>query len=1162
MFYLTTIQFFKQIAYQLNNPLIYQKEKMMPIDFANDNNPENLKSSVFSNILLSAFVFLSILFLTPDVFAATWYVSPVVAPGGDGTSWAAAFDNVSAAVTASTEGDDVWVREGTYFPAGTIYLGKTINIYGGFNGSETDLAQRDWNENQTILDGNNDNQILWVSGGDPLVDGIVFTHGYTTSSGGAMVVGSGLIRNCKILDSVSSAVSSNGYSGGGGINVAGSPTFVNCVIAGNSAPDSYGGGIHCTLGSAVFINCTITGNTAKDAGGVYIYMDSGPSHEFYNCIIWGNTATSTIWHDARTSDSTNYPFSGSNNCCSSYVSTAGIYANPMLVDPENGNYHIAPNSPCIDMGTAATDLPTLDMDGDPRQLDGDVNGSAVVDVGADEFDPTQSYYADLYVDGIDGDDGNAGTSWATAKASLQAAIDAAAENNEIWVRSHTYNLSAEVSIDKVLFIYGGFIGTEIQRNSRNPSANPTIINGQDTVRCMHITAAATVNGFIFNNGLADNGAGILASAIGTTIEDSVIQSCSATDNGGGIYCSQTTYINDCSLVENIAGYNGGGIYTISSDQTTVSNCLISGNTANRTSDGGGGGIYNDGGFSPLIEHCIISTNTTACNGGGIHNNERNDARIFACTITLNEASNRGGGIYSGQGSGTNYAQPDIINCVIANNHAVYGGGIYNDEASNSDIFNCTIAGNTAETYGAGLYLAYRYSYAYVMNCIFMGNVLDGGGYADIYFVYFDVAGSSFNNLRLLYNNFSMLQPTWHNAGAPYKTGNMAVSPDFVDYNGPDGDHLAGGDSDYHLTATSQVIDAGIASDATFSLTAPSDDLDGASRPQGLGHDLGAYEYPFTVPLYTLTASVSGGNGTVSPTSGTYFEDTIVNLTATPDAGYRVAAWSGTDDDASTDTANTVTMSSDRVVSVEFELIPPTQYTLTATVSAGLGSIDPSGGTYDEDTIVNLTATPDAGYRVAAWSGTDDDASTDTANTVTMSSDRVVSVEFELIPPTQYTLTATVSAGLGSIDPSGGTYDEDTIVNLTATPDAGYRVAAWSGTDDDASTDTANTVTMSSDRVVSVEFELIPPTQYTLTATVSGGDGTIFPTVGTYAEGTVVELTAMPGEGYTVASWSGTDDDTSKATTNTVTMNSNKSVSVTFTAGQKAMPWVPLLLLGE
>jgi hypothetical protein len=68
----------------------------------------------------------------------------------------------------------------------------------------------------------------------------------------------------------------------------------------------------------------------------------------------------------------------------------------------------------------------------------------------------------------------------------------------------------------------------------------------------------------------------------------------------------------------------------------------------------------------------------------------------------------------------------------------------------------------------------------------------------------------------------------------------------------------------------------------------------------------------------------------------------------------------------------------------------------------------------------------------------------------------------------YTLTVRVT-GQGTVSPSGATYDAGTVVTLTATAGAGYRLASWKGTDNDASTETTNTVTMTADKTVDVTF---------------------------------------------------------------------------------------------
>ncbi len=153
--------------------------------------------------------------------------------------------------------------------------------------------------------------------------------------------------------------------------------------------------------------------------------------------------------------------------------------------------------------------------------------------------------------------------------------------------------------------------------------------------------------------------------------------------------------------------------------------------------------------------------------------------------------------------------------------------------------------------------------------------------------------------------------------------------------------------------------------------------------------------------YTLSTSVSSGNGTIRPASGTYSQGTVVSLSATPGSGYQVKAWHGTNNDSSKSTSNSVTMNANRTVTVEFEPIPAppepatNTYTLNVSVANGHGSITafPSSGPYSQGTMVSLSATPENGYKVKAWTGTDDDTSTADSNTVTMNADHVVTVEF-------------------------------------------------------------------------------------------------------------------------------------------------------------------------
>ena len=102
--------------------------------------------------------------------------------------------------------------------------------------------------------------------------------------------------------------------------------------------------------------------------------------------------------------------------------------------------------------------------------------------------------------------------------------------------------------------------------------------------------------------------------------------------------------------------------------------------------------------------------------------------------------------------------------------------------------------------------------------------------------------------------------------------------------------------------------------------------------------------------------------------------------------------------------------------------PSPRYTLSVTAGLG-GSVNTSGGEYEQGTSVTLTATPDTGYAFLSWS----DGSTDQSRTITISENTTLTANFEAT----YTLTVNAGTG-GSVSSSGGTYSSGTQVTLSAT----------------------------------------------------------------------------------------------------------------------------------
>jgi hypothetical protein len=244
---------------------------------------------------------------------------------------------------------------------------------------------------------------VWAYATGDLYAGSVFvSHNTVTENEGTGIVGISEVGNVHIHDN---SIIGNRTDGNGGGVFAGSFLYLgtggNIHLTNNIIAENFsinGGGVYAvTTGDYVagychFVNNTISGNSCSDSGGGVLlkgYLDS--MFYVHNNIIWANTAKSggdiqldfdpSEWVEAY----------GHNN---DYSSMSGnwtqraqnISVDPNFVDPVNSDYHLGSSSPCIDAGNdAAPSLPLYDFDGEPRIFDGNGDGEAKVDIGADEY---------------------------------------------------------------------------------------------------------------------------------------------------------------------------------------------------------------------------------------------------------------------------------------------------------------------------------------------------------------------------------------------------------------------------------------------------------------------------------------------------------------------------------------------------------------------------------------------------------------------------------------------------------------------------------------------------------------------------------------------------------------------------------------------------------
>jgi len=236
---------------------------------------------------------------------------------GNGTSWSDATGDLSATLQNATANTEIWVAAGTYFPIictdctiedrkKSFVIPEGVQVYGGFEGTETALSQRNWELNPTYLSGNidqvdsirtNSYSVIYTNGvsENTIVDGLIITEGIADSValGYGSIFNSGAgwfnkgsdnsersnptIRNCKFVDN-----ESLGYGGAivndGSLGGSTAPIFENCVFDNNY---SYaGGGAICNRGNnggntaPIIRNCVFTNNEAEKDGGAILSLGS------------------------------------------------------------------------------------------------------------------------------------------------------------------------------------------------------------------------------------------------------------------------------------------------------------------------------------------------------------------------------------------------------------------------------------------------------------------------------------------------------------------------------------------------------------------------------------------------------------------------------------------------------------------------------------------------------------------------------------------------------------------------------------------------------------------------------------------------------------------------------------------------------------------------
>ncbi|MHC4620635.1 MAG: S8 family serine peptidase, partial [Planctomycetota bacterium] len=509
---------------------------------------------------------------------------------------------------------------GSYSSAGGIYC----------NGN---LAMTDCN----VIGNANHGMFIWSQ------DANISDCEFSENDGIGIFVSSskGTIENCTFDKNIGPGIKCN-------MNCSGL-TIRNCLFTHNANTSEtnkiyHGGGIsNSQYASCTISNCTFTKNAAVYGGAIYNY-DCSP--QISNCLLWDNSATTAgdeIYNwvsdpNTRSADP-NISYSdikGSGGSGGGWDPNLGtdcggnIDQDPCFADADANDFHLSPDSPCINAGDPNADYSgQTDIDGDPRLM------AATVDIGADEFSGIFNLDQEKWYD------------------SIQDAIDDANENETIEVGPGTYYETVDFNAKAVTLRC-------VDPNDWRLVA-VTIIDANDSGTVVLFESGEDGNSILDGFTVAD-GNGLY---------------------GGGIYCDASSpTIRNCVITDSYAVFGGG--MEVDDASPTVTNCVFTSNTCFYD----GAGICTDS-ASPTVTNCVFTDNTTEIgNGAGVANWWASPT-IVNCTFTANYAGYQGGGIWNISASST----PLLENCIFWGNQA-YGSGeeVYNYSSADPNFSYCCIEG--------------------------------------------------------------------------------------------------------------------------------------------------------------------------------------------------------------------------------------------------------------------------------------------------------------------------------------------------------------------------------------------------------------------------------------------------------------------------------------
>ncbi len=238
------------------------------------------------------------------------------------------YDRIQAAIDGSLGGDTIMVQPGVYAES-INYHRKNLLITSNF------LATRNAHDIDSTIIAGREGSVVTFEGGESELAKIV---GFTIR-GGRSVDGAGIY----MTDA--------------------RPVIDHCIVTDNEA-EGYGGGMFCDNSMPTIINCTFSRNRGLDGGGAIFGWNT--SHPIIiNSIITRNEPQDISFFRLGPANGISCGWSDieggaeeieTGNNAQIIWGEGNIDENPNFIDPDAGNFHLSPLSPCVNAGNPESPL--------------------------------------------------------------------------------------------------------------------------------------------------------------------------------------------------------------------------------------------------------------------------------------------------------------------------------------------------------------------------------------------------------------------------------------------------------------------------------------------------------------------------------------------------------------------------------------------------------------------------------------------------------------------------------------------------------------------------------------------------------------------------------------------------------------------------------------